>query len=609
MKYVARINKSIDRMSDEQLLYELLKVRGVENPSGLLNLTENVLHDPYLFKNLQFGLDMLKFYLEKEDSHIHIFFDTDCDGLTSGALVYLWIQRNFPNVKLTFDCNEGKIHGLNEDIVSRIPNGTNLVIAPDSSSSDLEWHEVLDEKEIDLLILDHHEIDRDIEGTPACVINNQDGSYPNPTLSAPGVVYKFLGEFEQRYFKELGLEPNINEYLDIIATGIVADSCDLRNEETRYLVLKGLEIYGKDNLLLQALLEEASKRKDVTEPTIDTIGWDVAPPINAIFRQGGLEDRYDLFKALTNHVETRVHIPSRKTKDNPDKSPIEESLQANVLRRAKTIKGQQDRTVKKELEVLEGLILSNNLLEEKVLIVDADGYIERGHSGLIAGKLASKYKKPVLILSNEGGSGRNYDKFPINNLNDWLSSSELITCSGHQGAFGLAFNKNNINTLREWCNQQLEGQDLTPAHHVDMEIDIKKLKNKHILKVGKMMPTFGGKGMDKPTFAITNIVIETADVQRLGQTSTMMKFVTNINGEEITFIRPFTSTDKYKEFICDGGKSRGLGSESTGNKKIEATIIGTFGINKFNGKDYPQILIEEFVTKSVDNGGRRRRRF
>ncbi len=189
-----------------------------------------------------------------------------------------------------------------------------------------------------------------------------------------------------------------------------------------------------------------------------------------------------------------------------------------------------------------------------------------------------------------------------------------------------------------------------------MEIDIKKLKNKHILKVGKMMPTFGGKGMDKPTFAITNIVIETADVQRLGQTSTMMKFVTNINGEEITFIRPFTSTDKYKEFICDGGKSRGLGSESTGNKKIEATIIGTFGINitfirpftstdkykeficdggksrglgsestgnkkieatiigtfginKFNGKDYPQILIEEFVTKSVDNGGRRRRRF
>lgn len=142
-----------------------------------------------------------------------------------------------------------------------------------------------------------------------------------------------------------------------------------------------------------------------------------------------------------------------------------------------------------------------------------------------------------------------------------------------------------------------------------MEIDIKKLKNKHILKVGKMMPTFGGKGMDKPTFAITNIVIETADVQRLGQTSTMMKFVTNINGEEITFIRPFTSTDKYKEFICDGGKSRGLGSESTGNKKIEATIIGTFGINEFNGKDYPQILIEEFVTKSVDNGGRRRRRF
>ena len=126
-------------------------------------------------------------------------------ALTSGAYIYLWLQRNFPHCVLTFDCNEGKRHGLNEDIVSRIPSDTNLVIAPDSSSSDVEWHYVLKDKGIDLLILDHHEIDVDIEGTPACVINNQDGNYPNPTLSAPGVVYKFLDEFEYTYFEELGL--------------------------------------------------------------------------------------------------------------------------------------------------------------------------------------------------------------------------------------------------------------------------------------------------------------------------------------------------------------------------------------------------------------------
>ena len=144
-----------------------------------------------------------------------------------------------------------------------------------------------------------------------------------------------------------------------------------------------------------------------------------------------------------------------------------------------------------------------------------------------------------------------------------------------------------------------------------MEIDITKLKNRHIERVGKVMSMFGGKGMEKPSFVVKNIVIETADVQRLGKTQTMLKFTTNINGEEITFVRPFTSTDVYKDFVCESAKqTRGIGTDGVGNKKIEATIIGTFEVNEFNGKSYPQVSIKEFVTKPVDaSGARRRRRF
>ena len=514
-------------------------------------------------------------------------------------------------MNLTFDCNEGKRHGLNEDFVSRIPKDTNLIIAPDSSSSDLKWHKVLDEMRIDLLILDHHEIDVDISDTPACVINNQDGQYPNPTLSAPGVVYKFLDEFEYRYFEELGLEPNAHEYMDLVATGLVADLVDIRNYETRFLVLEGLKEYGKSSLLLQAILEEASKRKDVSEVTIDTIGWDVAPIINAIFRQGSLEDRYDLFKALVNFEETRVYQPQKKTKDNPDKTPIEESLQVNIIRRAKTIKGQQDREVKKELALIKGEIESNELQNNPVIIYDATDKIGQGHSGLVANKLTQEYMRPVLMLNGEGGSFRNYDKFPIDNLSDWLSSSGLIHTAGHSNAGGLSEYRGNEIQLQQWCNSQLEGQDLSPVYHVDMEIDVTKLKNKHIERVGKVMSIFGGKGMEKPIFVVKNIELETADVQRLGKTQTLLKFSTNVNGEEITFVRPFTSAEVYKDFVCENSKqTRGLGTDSVGNKKIEATVIGTFEVNEFNGKSYPQVSIKEFVTRPVNaDSGRRRRKF
>ena len=613
MKYETRIKKSIDRLSEEQLLHELLKVRGVDNPSELLNLTEEVIHDPNLLIDMDYGLEMLKHYVDMQEPHIHIFFDTDMDGASSGAYMYLWLQRNFPHCVLTFDCNEGKRHGLNEDIVSRIPSDTNLVIAPDSSSSDVEWHYVLKDKGIDLLILDHHEIDVDIEGTPACVINNQDGSYPNPTLSAPGVVYKFLDEFEYTYFEELGLTPNAHEYMDLVATGLVSDLMDMRNPETRFLVLQGLKDYGKSSLLLQALIEEASRRKDMSEITIDTIGWDIAPTINAIFRQGDLQDRYDLFKAMVNFEEVRTYQPQKKTKDNPDKLPIEESLQANIIRRAKTIKGQQDREVKKEMAMIKEEIDSSDMIDNQVIIYDATNKIANGHSGLIANRLAQEYMRPALVLNGEGGSFRNYDKFPIDNLSDWLSSSGLITTAGHQGAGGIMDYHGNEVKLQQWCNEQLEGRDLTPVYHVDMEIEVAKLKNRHIEKVGKLMSTFGGKGMDKPQFVVKNIVIETADIQRLGKTGTMTKFTTNINGEVITFVRPFTSTELYKEMICESIEKgrKGINRDSAaGNKKIEMTIIGEFQINSFNGKDYPQIVIKEFESKPVTaSRGRRERRF
>ena len=75
MKYETRIKKSIDRLSEEQLLHELLKVRGVDNPSELLNLTEEVIHDPNLLVDMDYGLEMLKHYLDMQEPHIHIFFD------------------------------------------------------------------------------------------------------------------------------------------------------------------------------------------------------------------------------------------------------------------------------------------------------------------------------------------------------------------------------------------------------------------------------------------------------------------------------------------------------------------------------------------------------
>ena len=604
MKYEVKNRKSIDRMDDEKLLNELLMMRGVDNPLSLLNVDNGnytaYYHDAYDFVNMEKGLDLLWKHLDNETSHVHLIFDVDVDGLTSGALYYLWHKKRYPHIPITFDCNEGKRHGLNFDIVERIPKETTLLVIPDSSSSDVTFHEELYSAGLDLLILDHHEFDTQ-QNTPAVIINCMDSRYPNPNLTGVGVVYKFLEQYE------LDLRHDC-EYLDsllpLVALGQIADLADVRNLETRGLCLQGLERFTENNLLLQAMVEEQEYSMQ-GKCNFVTVGWYVSPLMNAIFRQGSLEDRIDLFKAICNFEEERVHYPQRKTKDNPNKEPIHESLQKNIIRRAKSIKSSQDNEVKKEVKEIQKIIDENGIKDDKVIIVDITDKVNSGHGGLIANKLAHQYMRPVILVNDKGGSMRGYDKHPIDNFKEWVEESGIITCSGHSNAAGVDFSQEQIPELRQWCNDRLQDVDTEPIWHVDFEFDIAKLKEKHILKIGQYDSHWGGKSMESPLFAIKGIIIETGDIQRLGSKGTMMKFNTNINDQDIAFIRPFTGEEKYKEFTCEG-KGRGIQRDgSAGNKKLEVTIIGKFKINEFAGKQYAQVEIVEFETK-IANGKRRR---
>ena len=602
VKYIVKSKRSLDRMTDERLLEELLEMRGVADPLSLLRVDSghycDYYNSAYEFSHMEEALDLLWKHLDNESSHIHLIFDVDVDGLTSGALYYLWHKERYPHIPITFDCNEGKRHGLNFDIVERIPKETTLLIIPDSSSSDVIFHEELYSTGYDILILDHHEFDT-MQPTSAVIVNCMDGKYPNTNLTGVGVVYKFLEQYELDLAHDL---THLDSLLPLVTLGQLADLADVRNLETRGLCLQGLEDFAENNLLLKAIVEEQEYSMK-GECNFTTISWYVAPLMNAIFRQGTLEDRIDLFKAICNFEEERVYTPQRKTKDNPNKEPIVESLQKNIIRRAKSIKSHQDNEVKKEVKEIQNMVDET----DKVIIVDITGIVSPGHSGLIANRLAHQYKRPVILVNDKGGSGRGYDEHPIENFNEWISQSGLIECSGHGNAFGITFTREQIPQLKEWCNEQLQDVDTEPIWHVDFEFDIAKLKERHVKRVGQFNSSWGGFGMEEPLFAITGIQIETGDIQRLGAKATMMKFTTEINGQEISFIRPFTGDEVYKEFICENAKRRGISRDSVGNKKIEVTLIGKFKINEFAGKQFAQVEIVEFDTKVATQ--KRQRRF
>ena len=614
MRYKVASKKNIDRLEGDNLLLELLALRGVESPVELLNLSPKVLCDATKFRGIKDALDLFHKHI-KHQSRIHVIVDSDCDGLTSASMIWGYVSRT-TDYYPTYDTHDRKQHGLYRDIVKRIPIGTDFVIIPDAGSDkqSQEYIEELVQKGMDVLILDHHEIENTwdegyyvYDGNEAIIINNQDGCYDNKTLSGVGVVFKFLDLYDEVYPNNKRVEAM--DYLGLVSLGMVADLMDMRNSETRFIVNSGLKYLLEDSELINAIAEHNAYNMQ-GKVTINTVGWNISPMLNACFRQGSREDKLLMFEAMNSIRTYRKfdYTPKRATKDNPNKETIQEMLIPHMIRVMDTLKRQQDKQKKDNTKELIDIIEGSDLKDSKIIILDTTGIINSTHTGITANELAKRYQRPVLLLTaygeNEyGGSARNYDKFEIGDLNEFVTSSGLMEGVGHSNSFGIRIKKKDVEAFKEYCNEQLKDVDIRPIFHVDFEIPINRLKERHILQVGKWQDEFGGKGLDAPQFAITGIQIDSADIK---MSKTFMRFDVEQNGQKLTFVKRFVSKEEYERITCNEHKGRSSRDGGNGNKKLDITLIGKFTINRFNEKDIPQIEIVEIETE-VSKGRRLRR--
>ena len=239
MKYKVKKKKNINLLQEGELLNTILEDRGISDPSHYLNLTDDDILDGVLLKNMYEGLCMLKWHIDN-GSHIHIIIDCDCDGVTSASMMYNYLKRISPSQNITFHMNQGKAHGIIKKQLEGYLEDVMLLIVPDAGSNDIEEvGNILKEYDLDILCLDHHIIDNSIDTFGNVeLINNQDGQYPNTTLSGAGVVYKFIKEYDKiAHFNYA------DDYLDLCALGLVGDSMDIRNYETRRLVKKKIVVF------------------------------------------------------------------------------------------------------------------------------------------------------------------------------------------------------------------------------------------------------------------------------------------------------------------------------------------------------------------------------
>ena len=444
---------------------------------------------------------------------------------------------------------------------------------------------------------DKNRIEVDCYTNYCLAVNCHDGKYPNPNLSGVGVVQKFIEAYMDKYEEEDNIDEKYREYfLDLVSLGMIADSMDVRDLETRYYVLEGLKERNRHNEFINELeirFEEEMK----FGRTISSMGWVIAPKINGTIRYGKDAEQLDLFRAILGVQEEIEYQPRRKSKNDP-KPPIEiHSLQQTMARVAYNVKQRQDTEVRKFVKELEVQIEEKHLDKNSVLFVDGTKVLTKGTvTGLVANKLASEYFRPVVLLRDKnsdeyGGSCRGYDKGGIPSIKDFLEECGMH-CAGHDNAAGVFLKKEELDSVIKKCNEKLPIDQLCTIHTVDWQIEASKLKKEYVQEVAENYAVFGNT-VPEPLFAITNLRINASKINGYGDNNSFIRF--SYNG--IPFIKKYCALTDYDTMTLRDRSVLGV------NKKdLKLNLICQFILNSYEDKINPEVKILYFDVVEEKNG-------
>lgn len=372
----------------------------------------------------------------KNRHHIIIVGDFDADGATSTACA-VSVLRAFGAHQVSYLVpNRFEYgYGLTPEIVrvaaQRHPD---LLITVDNGVSSLQGVAEAKALGMKVIITDHHLTAETLPLADAIVNPNQPGDvFGSKNLAGVGVIFYVLLALrvhlrEIDWFKKQGiLEPNMAEYLDLVALGTVADVVPL-DRNNRILVHQGIQRIkkGKARPGIQALMTIAGRQN--IKLTSSDLGFAVAPRLNAA---GRLEDMsLGIECLLAKDLPTAQSFAARLDQLNQERQSIESEMQQQAI------------------SALKQLTLNQNL-PVGVCLYDADWH--QGVIGIVAARIKERVHRPVIVFAkvNEQelkGSARSIHGFHMRDALDAVAKRHPMLIQkfgGHAMAAGLSLTVEN----------------------------------------------------------------------------------------------------------------------------------------------------------------------
>lgn len=516
-------------------------------------------------KGIDKAAELIKDAVAK-NRHIHIVGDYDVDGICGTAIAFKGLTAYVEKVGSTSTVTprlprrQTEGYGLSEKIVEEIPEGS-LLLTVDNGIVAFDAIKLARKKKMTVIVTDHH-------------LRSDTGELPKAdVLIDPNAVARqcsFTGYCGAGISLKLmvKLDPDnieLNNELYVLASiATVADVVPLTNEN--FVIAQFLK-QAELNIGLKALVELF----DIFEINEKDCGFKICPALNAMGRlfDAGAEESMKLLLSETS-AEALQYAETLCATNECRKTMTEDSV----------------------LEA-ENIIATSGFQNDNPLCVLGD--FHEGIVGIIAGRLAEKYKVPCFVFTptekttENGdivikGSGRSYGD---NNLKQILDCcKELLgKYGGHAAAAGVSMPSENFDAFREMASKFAFPTEDADVIYYDLELSPDGLRD----EVKKNLATLEicapyGEANPEPVFLVRNVQLLPKD----GKTYKIMgnhEQHIKLFGKDIDFVA-FDLSSKFFDL----------------DEPMKIDLVGMLGKNYFNGNEYFQIEVIDFTpSKKEEN--------
>lgn len=418
--------------------------------------------------------------------------DYDADGIMATTILIDFFRKTQFSEQVDYIVPDRFVdgYGVSKNMVNyAINNNFHFIVTVDNGIGAKEAVTYATENRIEVIITDHHTPGNAVPEVDIIVdLKYNQGDFPYVEISGATISWYLCCQIQ----KELQLPIDMRQYLDLVAITVVSDVMPL--EDINLVFFKhGLhQIKSRSRKVYEFVFNEFSN----TTLNETDIGFKLVPMINAVGRIDHAKHGVELFlsKSVT---EIKKGVAYLNEVNNKRKILTDQLLTLVMPEAIRQYESGQKAIIVRNEELHEGIV------------------------GIIAGKLAEKFKRPSYVFGwNRAkqcwkGSGRTAGSVQLYDLS--LSGAQhALGFGGHAGAVGVAIPKNNFDlwtkAIQEVASDFSEAIFYTTTN-TEILIDLSYIDSELIELLDSHRPF--GQGFQTPIFK-TNAWIDVKESYKEG---------------------------------------------------------------------------------------------